>query len=223
MFGIPNIYFDESGDSGDPNKGSRFKYFVVAGVYVPNYSYQMCVKSIQKLLGPSIAVTPANEVKACWAKPSVQVAVLQELVNYDCQFGIVQINKSMAKDYSSLYNMSPRGKNIRTNMILSVLQSTIKSERIKHGITVHIDRFPSTNKVRRDLSKYLDTNTKKEFGVASYVFHPHSHDCLGVRGADHVCNAMFKKAERNDNQMYNVIANNISCWLEITDADFLIT
>ncbi|HYA33843.1 MAG TPA: hypothetical protein VEG65_07625, partial [Candidatus Bathyarchaeia archaeon] len=61
------------------------------------------------------------EIKAYGAKPAVQAAVLREFVNYDCQFCIAQVNKSKAESYS-LYYTTRHKNNIRTKMILSLLQ-----------------------------------------------------------------------------------------------------
>jgi Protein of unknown function (DUF3800) len=218
MLRYANIYFDESGDTGDPKRGSQTESFVVGCVYVPDYNYHACVTSLEPLLGYS-SFNRAYEIKASNAEPEQILRVLVELVNYDCRFGAIQINKREVKNYSS-FQASTAGKYVRTNMILSLLESLIKTHKIKIVIRAHIDRFPATDTERRDLGDYLANNIAVKFGNTLFVHHPHSHTCLGVRCADHVAYSVLKKAEPQYSKLFDVIKDNMITWSEIMDADF---
>ncbi|MGB8310828.1 MAG: DUF3800 domain-containing protein [Halobacteriota archaeon] len=214
-----NIYFDESGDTGDPKRGSSTENFIVGCVYVPDYTYQACLTSLEPLLGYSSS-NPTCEVKAKYAEPEEVEQVLLKLVNHDCRFGAIQINKQKAKNYSS-FKASSEGKYVRTNMILSLLESVIKIQKIKLVVRAHIDRFPATDTERRDLGDYLAYHIAVKFGNTLFAHHQHSHSCLGVRCADHVAYTVFKKTEPTYSTLFDVIKDNIITWSEITNANFL--
>jgi hypothetical protein len=218
MLRYANIYFDESGDTGDPHeKGNATENFAVGCVYVPDYNHKACLTSLEPLLGWSSS-NPALEIKAKYSTPEKIEQVLQELVKHDCRFGAMQINKRAAKNYSSL--STKEAKRVRTNMILSLLESIIKQEKIKLVINAHIDRFPATDEERRDLGDYLAYRIDVEFGNTLFAIHPSSHKCLGVRCADHVAYSMYKNADPEYSQLFDVIAENTVTWSEITSADF---
>jgi hypothetical protein len=214
-----NIYFDESGDIGDPQKGSQTENFVVGCVYVAPSKYHRCLKSLQPLLGWSSS-SRANEIKARDSTPEKIEQVLQKLVDHDCRFGAMQINKRKTKCYSS-FNASDDGNYVRTNMILQLLESTIKQEKINLVIRAHIDRFPATDDERRDLGDYLAYHIADRFGNTLFAHPQLSHRCLGVRCADHVAYSVYKNTDPQYIHLFDVIENNTIMWAEITDAAFL--
>jgi hypothetical protein len=124
---LPNLWFDESGDLGKPTQGSPTTNFVVVCLYVPTYSYKACRKSMQSLLGR----TPMHnrKKKGHGTKIDRKAVILQQLVIYDCKFGLIHINKETAKNYES-FSASPDGKNTRTRMILYLLDCAIKTQAI---------------------------------------------------------------------------------------------
>jgi hypothetical protein len=214
-----NIYFDDSGDTGDPNRGSQKENFVMGFVYVPEYNYHTCLTALQPLLGWSSS-SRANEIKAEDSTPEKIERVLQKLVEHDCRFGGMQINKRTAKNYSS-FKASNDGKYARSNMILSLLESFVKTLDAKTVVRAHIDIFPSTEVERRRLKDYLAYHIAVKFRNTLFAYYRSSHRCLGVRCADHIAYSIYKKADPEYSQLFDVIENNTITWSEITNADFL--
>ncbi|MGZ7132968.1 MAG: DUF3800 domain-containing protein [Halobacteriota archaeon] len=214
-----DIYFDESGDTGDPNRGSQKENFVVGFVYVPEHNYHACLTALQPLLGWSSS-SRANEIKAEDSTPAKIERVLQKLVDHDCRFGAMQINKRTAKNYSS-FKASSDDKYARTNMILSLLASVVKTLDTKTLVRAHIDRFPATDKERRDLRDYLAYHIAVKLGNTLFAYPRSSHRCLGVRCADHIAYSIFKNTDPQYNHLFDVIENTTITWSEITNANFL--
>ncbi len=217
---LPNLWFDESGDLGNPTQGSPTTNFVVVCLYVPTYSYKACRASMRPLLGR----TPMRNRnrKGHGTKIGRKAVILQQLVIYDCKFGLIHINKETAKNYES-FSASPDGKNTRTKMILYLLDCAIRTQVIKGDIWVHIDNFLPSEKEERELSNYLKNNIKNTLGNTLYIDYPTLETNLGIRCTDQLCNSVFQKVEKNSSLLYSMIQNNIFTQKEITDAHFLKT
>jgi hypothetical protein len=215
-----NIYMDESGDVGDTNDGSITKNFVVGCLYFPSHSYDAC----NKLIGPTLMRNVGDknkERKGFNTKAPPKMKVLRELVNHGCRFGLIHINKEMT-NYTSISKKIKNRDSVRANMILNLLESVIKKEKINDNIDVHIDKF-GTKTYRGVLKKYLKNSIEGSFGTVLNVGYPESKNNFGIKCADYVCNSYFKKVEKDNHEFFNVIEHNIFTLAEIIDANFLKT
>jgi len=177
---LPNLYFDESGDLGFQTTN-----FVVGCLYVPNQNYQACLTSIEPLVRSSSLTTKSNERKACRMKSErKKKRILQTLVSQDCQLGLIHINKQTANN-NALFTSSGARKDIRTKMILHLLESAIQKIQITSPLKVHIDKFCGSQAEETILSNYLVNNIS--YRNQLYMHYPDSINCTGIRCADHIC------------------------------------
>lgn len=194
------LYLDESGDLGF-TEGKSSQHLVISFIATNDeVALKRAIKKIKIKYGISIK----EEIKGSKSRTSLCEAVLKKIGILDLQIHTIVMDKSgvrerLKKDENVLYNFE--AGLILTPFILN------QEKPVKLVVDKRTIKITSGFRFKEFLRYRVWFEGNKDIDLD--VHEMESHLAYGLQAVDVVCNAIFKKYERNDSSLYDLIKGKV--------------
>lgn len=199
------IFLDESGDLGFSEKSS--KWFLFTLVVVNDLrKIEKVIKKVRKGLKKKYKHT-FSELHAYHCDNITRTRVLKELAELDISVVTTILNKK--KVHIDLQNQKNYLYNYTANIILDRLINK-KILNSNHKISLIVDRKDTKKNLKENfisyITKAMHNKDHKNFEMTLSA----SHDEKGLQAVDFISYAIYRKYERGDFELYEIIKDKIA-------------
>lgn len=198
------IYLDESGDLGFSQGGS--KYFTIAFFETKNPTE---VKRVVRRVKKKYKIPRQVEIKANTTKRKIKIDLLKKLSKLTIEIQSITVRKEnvdlkLRQDTNILYNYM---------VGLSLGERIVRSEPLNAELIIIIDKriISVTSGFKfNEYLKYKIWYEKERKDINLQIWHLDSRKVYGLEAIDNIVNAIFKKYNSADTELFNIIKRKIT-------------